>query len=137
MYSMSHSCSCCNYHTPIKANYQKHLTTQKHILKQTNVTKTDVTTQNSMDTDGVNPKSPKSQPIDIRESTSPTYVCKYCEQCFKFKQSMYRHIKYSCMKNKYEDFKNFTKRFYFFLKFISWILFPNFIFRYLSPGKIY
>jgi len=43
-----------------------------------------------------------SQPKVNPESTS-LFSCKYCEQKFKFKQSMYRHIKYSCTKNKTED----------------------------------
>jgi len=27
------------------------------------------------------------------------FVCKYCSKEFKFRQSMYRHIKYTCKKN--------------------------------------
>jgi hypothetical protein len=50
----------------------------------------------------VNIKSTSSQHLVNIESTS-LFVCKYCERNFKFKQSMYRHIKYSCIKNKTED----------------------------------
>jgi hypothetical protein len=50
----------------------------------------------------VNIKSTFSQHKNNIESTA-LYVCKYCERNFKFKQSMYRHIKYSCIKNKTED----------------------------------
>jgi hypothetical protein len=50
----------------------------------------------------VNIKSTSSQQKVNIESTS-LFVCKYCERNFKFKQSMYRHIKYSCIKNKTED----------------------------------
>lgn len=28
------------------------------------------------------------------------FVCKYCHKGFSFKQSMYRHVKYTCKKNK-------------------------------------
>jgi len=28
------------------------------------------------------------------------FVCKFCEKEFKFRQSMYRHAKYTCKKNK-------------------------------------
>jgi hypothetical protein len=37
------------------------------------------------------------------------FVCKYCDKRFSFKQSMYRHIKYSCKKNKDEDFKELVR----------------------------
>jgi hypothetical protein len=42
------------------------------------------------------------EPTQIQENPI-TYCCKYCDQVFKFKQSMYRHIKYSCTKSKDED----------------------------------
>ena len=106
---MSYSCSCCNYHTPIKANFQKHFNTQKHILKQTNVTQTELNKQIVMNHTGVTSKSPQSHLIDNRESTTPSHVCKYCEQSFKYIQSMYMHIKYSCMKNKDEDLKELVR----------------------------
>jgi len=37
------------------------------------------------------------------------HVCKYCEKEFKFRQSMYRHIKYTCKKNKDEDLKELVR----------------------------
>ena len=106
-------CDCCNYITKSNSNYHKHLRTPKHII---NIEKTpgkkfeqkkhiDTIIESTL----VNPKSPKSQPMVNGESTLPTYVCKYCEQSFKFKQSMYRHIKYSCMKNKDEDLKELVR----------------------------
>jgi len=106
---MNYVCKCCNYQTYVKANYLKHLKTQKHILKIGNVTSKEVAIKSITNTEVVNPKSSKSQPMVSRESTLPTYVCKYCEQSFKFKQSMYRHIKYSCMKNKDEDLKELVR----------------------------
>ena len=47
-------------------------------------------------------ESPLSHPKVTTEVTA-SFICKYCEQKFKFKQSMYRHIKYTCTKNKEED----------------------------------
>ena len=35
--------------------------------------------------------------------------CQYCDKSFSFKQSMYRHIKYSCTKNKDEDLKELVR----------------------------
>lgn len=37
------------------------------------------------------------------------HVCKYCDKEFKFRQSMYRHIKYTCKKNKDEDLKELVR----------------------------
>jgi len=106
---MNYECKCCHYQSYVKANYMKHLNTQKHILKIGNVTQTEVAIKSINDTEEDNPKSPKSQPKVNGESTLPTHVCKYCDQSFKFKQSMYRHIKYSCMKNKDEDLKELVR----------------------------
>jgi len=86
---MSKYCECCEYKTNLTANFKKHLLSKKHIL--------------------VNKKSTICQPTDIPVSTLPSYVCKYCEQSFKFRQSMYRHIKYSCTKNKDEDLKELVR----------------------------
>ena len=40
---------------------------------------------------------------------SHIFVCKYCEKEFTFKQSMYRHIKYTCKKNNDEDLKELVR----------------------------
>ena len=37
------------------------------------------------------------------------HVCKYCDKEFKFRQSMYRHIKYTCTKNNDEDLKELVR----------------------------
>lgn len=86
---MSKYCECCEYKTNLTANFKKHLLSKKHIL--------------------VNKKSTICHPIDNPLTTLPSYVCKYCEQSFKFRQSMYRHIKYSCTKNKDEDLKELVR----------------------------
>ena len=103
---MRFCCDVCVYMTDIKANYDKHLLTQKHKLKMENLR---VISNDTKSISGalasqpkVNPESTQSQHLVIPESTAP-YLCKYCDQQFKFKQSMYRHIKYSCTKNKTED----------------------------------
>ena len=85
--------------------------TKKHKIKSGVVTITDDAHKTIDDTEKilesqpkVNPKSTQSQP-----STAAPYFCKYCDQCFKFKQSMYRHIKYSCTKNQDEDLKELVR----------------------------
>jgi len=37
----------------------------------------------------------------------PKFICKYCAQEYKHKQSLSKHIKYSCTKNKDEDEDSF------------------------------
>ena len=105
---MNYQCTCCNYTTFVKANFQKHNLSQKHLLKFENDIKTCVYTKSINDTVVKERKSSQSQPEVIPKSTS-TYSCKYCEQRFKFKQSMYRHIKYSCTKSKDEDLKELVR----------------------------
>jgi hypothetical protein len=39
----------------------------------------------------------------------PTFICKYCEQTYKHKSSLSKHIKYSCTKNKDEDLKELVR----------------------------
>ena len=43
------------------------------------------------------------------KALSQIFVCKYCEKEFTFKQSMYRHIKYTCKKNNDEDLKELVR----------------------------
>ena len=106
---MEHYCKICSYYTEIKANYKKHLTSQKHILKTTNLHHNNIDTTDTFEhrksiesQPKVNPKSTLSQPL-VNLQTTSLFSCKYCQQKFKFKQSMYKHIKYSCTKNKTED----------------------------------
>ena len=101
-------CSCCHYTTYVKANFHKHNLSQKHLLKYQNESKTGVYTKSINDTVEKGKKSTQSHPKVIPKSTA-SYSCKYCEQGFKFKQSMYRHIKYSCTKSKDEDLKELVR----------------------------
>jgi len=82
--------------TDRKSNYDKHNNSQKHILK-TNATKL---------ADVRPPEAEVSQPIQT--VTSP-HKCKYCEQCYRHKSSLSKHIKYSCTKNKDEDLKELVR----------------------------
>ena len=93
-------CELCNFSTPLKSNYVSHLSTKKHISFS------NVKIMND------NPKQPKTtqkQQYDnpkttiTNEQTSHEFTCKYCNQKFTFRQSMNRHIKYTCTKNKDED----------------------------------
>jgi len=43
------------------------------------------------------------------EKGSVMFVCKYCDQTYKHKSSLSKHIKYSCTKNKDEDLKELVR----------------------------
>tara|TARA_Y100001970_G_scaffold244313_1_gene310333 strand:+ start:32 stop:1012 length:981 start_codon:yes stop_codon:yes gene_type:complete len=92
-------CKCCNYDAKVKSSFDKHLKTKKHIEAINSHPK-------------VTPKSPQSHPkvtIETSKNNDENYICKYCYTSFKYKQGMYRHIKYTCKKNKDEDLKELVK----------------------------
>jgi len=94
-----YNCLSCDYHTNLKGDYTRHLKTNKH--------KKSTESQHL-----VNQKSTFSQPkVNLLEEKNNTHLfkCKYCDKNFKFKQSMYKHIKYTCKKNKDEDFQELAR----------------------------
>jgi hypothetical protein len=90
-------CKCCNFSTLLKSNYTNHLITKKHI----NNSKSKVSPGKSKVSPGKSKVSPNIH--DINELVNDNYFCKYCGQQYKHKQSVTKHIKYSCIKNKTED----------------------------------
>jgi len=102
---MEYQCECCKYSTAKRFNYDKHIVSRKHIMVEENGRRQQV----------VIPESPQNQPVvipetpQVAEKVASQFTCKYCEQKFKFKQSMYRHIKYTCTKNKDEDLKELVR----------------------------
>jgi len=109
---MEFVCECCIYTTKIKSNYSKHLISKKHKLisdKTSSIRSQEKSIRESSESQPkVNQKSAESQPVVNQESIA-SFSCKYCQQCFKFKQSMYKHIKYRCTKNKDEDLKELVR----------------------------
>jgi len=106
---MEFTCECCHYTTTVKCNYAKHLSSNKHIIqkyKQTPSYRVDVSKATesqqkvNVETTKTNMETPQ-----VKDG----FFCKYCDKSFSFKQSMYRHIKYSCTKNKDEDFKELVR----------------------------
>ena len=92
-------CGCCNYDAKVKGNYHKHLKTMKHHKMSQSHPK-------------VTPKSPSSHPkVTPEEEISPPapFSCKYCGTGFKYKQGMYRHIKYTCKQNEDEDLRELAR----------------------------
>jgi hypothetical protein len=85
-----YECTCCNFVTNLRTNYESHLKTKKHSSR---VKSSPKVAQNIA----------KSSPI------SNNFPCEYCGQKFKHKSSMYKHIKYTCTKNKDEDIKELVR----------------------------
>jgi hypothetical protein len=90
----TYECNCCNFFTLLKSNYSNHLKTGKHIGNSKSV----VSPGKSKVSPEVAPE--KSHQNDLNPDR---YSCKYCGQMYKHKQSVTKHIKYSCTKNKTED----------------------------------
>jgi len=93
---MKYNCKCCNYQTQLKTNLTKHLQTDKHKIIESTIV--------SQKEDKEVLKKNKDFENEIK-----TYECKYCSQQYKHRQSLSKHIKYSCMKNKDEDLKELVR----------------------------
>ena len=107
-------CKCCNFSTSLKSNYTRHLQTKKH--EKSSQSHLLVTPKSPFSHPKVTPKSPQSHLLVTPKSSFLNklenytgFQCKYCERIFKFKQGMYRHIKYTCKKNKDEDFQELAR----------------------------
>lgn len=102
-------CETCNFSTQLKSNYTCHVASKKHIR---------FTKKEDIGKLADNPKQPKttqeqhlgnSETTISNEKNTNEFICKYCEQQFRFRQSMNRHIKYTCTKNKDEDLKELVR----------------------------
>ena len=94
-------CNHCDYDAKIKGNYDKHLKTKKHREKAKcypNVI------QNY-------PLLSKCYPNVIQKEQQMTKLneCKYCGKIYKYRSGLSKHIKYTCKKNKDEDFKELAR----------------------------
>lgn len=98
---MAYTCELCNYTTDKKFNYQKHLKCERHKLIEKSQQKEPPTTKKQQN------KNPETT-IEPEE-VATDFTCKYCEKKFSFRQSMNRHIKYTCTKNKDEDLKELVR----------------------------
>jgi hypothetical protein len=90
-----YNCTFCNFNTYLKSHYTRHIKTSKHTKNTENST----IIQQKLSID-----STKAQQI-----LNIKFCCKYCNKPFKHMQSMYRHIKYSCQKNKDEDLNELVR----------------------------
>ena len=113
----SYYCLCCNFTTLLKSNYTSHLQTNKHIgnsksgkskVSPGKSGKSKVSPGKSKVSPGKSKVSPGKSKVsqnnnDLNALVNDNYLCKYCGQQYKHKQSVTKHIKYSCTKNKTED----------------------------------
>lgn len=91
-------CECCHYSTHIKTHFSKHVLTKKHEKSTKSQQKSTI-------------ESTKSQQFsDEKDDSRDNGIeCKYCSKKFTSKQAMYRHIRYTCKKNKDEDLKELAR----------------------------
>jgi hypothetical protein len=111
---MKYNCELCNYHSNDKANYNKHLSSKRHWLKKSKSLVSPLTSEVSPTVsplvDLIPTQTNHSEMVEVIPDKGETIVnekngfsCKYCGQQYKHKQSVTKHIKYSCTKNKTED----------------------------------
>ena len=86
---MVFQCITCGFVTDRKFNFEKHNKSKNHLFKIMATKLAEVRP----------PEAEVSKPI---EPVTPPHKCKHCEQCYRHKSSLSKHIKYSCAKNKDE-----------------------------------
>ena len=94
---MVYQCEECKFQTKIKSHYARHLLTAKHIT--------------NLEVAKLNQKLAKvSQKVEKSSQNRAVYfTCEYCEQSYKHKSSLAKHIKYTCTKSKDEDLKELVR----------------------------
>jgi hypothetical protein len=122
---MEFKCESCQYTTTNNSNYRKHLFTDKHNklcsvkkpIKESDIfTRATIvdTEEKITEEQKVSPSKSKSKskvsPEVVPEVSPIQYPeCKYCGKQYKHKQSVIKHIKYSCTQNKDEDIKELVR----------------------------
>jgi hypothetical protein len=111
----NYNCKICNYITPLKSNYNRHILSNKHLQLELHhklcVDKSKV----NISQPKVNISQPKvniSQPkvnISQPKVNQGNLLCKYCNKTFGYKQSLSKHIKYTCKQNNDEDLKELVR----------------------------
>ena len=93
---MTFVCSCCNYNTNKRFNFDKHILSKKHkLLEESSKKLAKVSHSLAKISHSV---------AEVSHSTVATmFKCKYCDRGYRHKSSLSKHIKYSCTKNKDED----------------------------------
>jgi len=98
LYMSKYYCSHCVYDAKVKGNYVRHLKTKKHKMLA------EISPKLAKISQKLAIISPKLAAEDTR-----SYECKYCDKNFKHHSSLCKHIKYTCKKNKDEDFQELAR----------------------------
>ena len=88
-------CSHCDYDAKVKSSYIKHLKTKKHKNVIQMLSK-------------CYPNVIQSYP-NVIQNTPIANECKYCGKIYKYRSGLSKHIKYTCKKNKDEDFQELAR----------------------------
>ena len=115
-----YNCPLCKFTTLLKSNYTSHVSSKKHMknLDMVDILKTPEQQKATENNKTIYPdnipttkqQAPDNIPTtDVAEKEHHEFACKYCDKRFSFRQSMYRHIKYTCTKNKDEDLKELVR----------------------------
>ena len=111
-------CKICDYITGLKSNYNRHNNSNKHeknILSNiTYVIHNEVVCKPfeavCKPFEAVcKPFEAVCKPFEAVFKPSNNYKCEYCDKIYNHRQSLSKHIKYSCKKNKDEDLKELVR----------------------------
>ena len=94
---MEFCCGCCNYTTNKRFNYEKHLSSKKHKMLEESSKKLVKVSHPLVEV------SHSLAKISHLVADVTLFKCKYCDQRYRHKSSLSKHVKYSCTKNKDED----------------------------------
>jgi hypothetical protein len=111
---VEYNCMCCDFITPLKSNYNRHLKTKKHLknirIKDVKLKKEyfePQLTPNQLKLTPIDPKKPQksldSEGCDNYNYGNEKYVCTSCDKYFSSKSHLTRHLKKSCIKIKNQN----------------------------------
>ena len=85
------TCEICNYHSPLKFNYERHLNSKKHKKKVELLNRNKVTISKPLEHEH------KMNTNEHKQKSN--FVCSYCGMTFNTKPSMRRHQLHYCKQN--------------------------------------
>ena len=99
------TCEICNYHSPLKFNYERHLNSKKHKKKVELLNRNKVTISKPLEHEHkMNTNEHKMNTNEHKMNTNEhkqksNFVCSYCGMTFNTKPSMRRHQLHYCKQN--------------------------------------